>query len=254
MAPRIPPPNKSKSLPTVTSKNIMGSGGPTLPPTTIEYFYGSPIKDNKKNEKKKVVGVGPGGITPQSIGAGTLPARVVSSGGGGGAPTISIQSEPPKPQYIPPTLVKIPSRDVVDYQDADIPIELITNLLFENLGANELVKFERHDTVEGTNATYDIISNLAGIKKEFDPSNLISRQKVDTSYFDIYNIKLDTKIPDITYLFRNNLDNYVYIDTNGDLVLELDNMNEDELVEVQIDSSGTIYKVTLWLQIKENNL
>jgi hypothetical protein len=185
------------------------------------------------------------GRTDNANNAVTLPAKVTSSGGGGGAPAISIQSEPPKPQYIPPTLVKIPSRDVVDYQDADIPIELITNLLFENLGANELVKFERHDTVEGTNATYDIISNLAGIKKEFDPSNLISRQKVDTSYFDIYNIKLDTKIPDITYLFRNNLDNYVYIDTNGDLVLELDNMNEDELVEVQIDSSGTIYKVTL---------
>jgi hypothetical protein len=30
-------------------------------------------------------------------------------------------------------------------------------------------------------------------------------------------------------------------------------MNEDELVEVQIDSNGTIYEVTLWLQIKENN-
>ncbi len=248
------PAHSKKSIPpsAVTSKNIMGSGGPTLIP---KMFYGSrsfvPTTTNNTNASPTP----PGGARNNVVIEGVTSLRygeleqerrdAANTGGGGGAPAISIQSEPPKPQYIPPTLVKIPSRDVVDYQDADIPIELITNLLFENLGANELVKFERHDTVEGTNATYDIISNLAGIKKEFDPSNLISRQKVDTSYFDIYNIKLDTKIPDITYLFRNNLDNYVYIDTNGDLVLELDNMNEDELVEIQIDSSGTIYEVTL---------
>jgi hypothetical protein len=251
MAPRIPPPNKAKSLPTVTSKNIMGSGGPTLPPTKIDYFYGSPIKDNRKNEKKKVVGIGPGGITPQSISARTLPATAPRISGGSSTPSVSIQSQPPRPQYIPPTLVKIPSRDVVDYQDADIPVELITNLLFENLGANELVKFERHDTIEGTNSTYDIISNLAGIKKEFDPSGLISRQKPDTSYFDIYNIKLEDKIPSQKYLQDNpkidgsgqvNTTDYVYIDSVGNLVVELVNMNVDELVELEIQSDGTIYE------------
>jgi hypothetical protein len=250
----MPAPKSKVTQSKVTPQNIMGSGGPTLIPKML---YGSrtfvPATTNNNNTSGRRPGGGGRNVIIEGVSSlryGELEqerrdAANTGGGGGGGAPAISIQSEPPKPQYIPPTLVKIPSRDVVDYQDADIPIELITNLLFENLGANELVKFERHDTVEGTNATYDIISNLAGIKKEFDPSNLISRQKVDTSYFDIYNIKLDTKIPDITYLFRNNLDNYVYIDTNGDLVIELDNMNEDELVEVQIDSSGTIYKVTL---------
>jgi hypothetical protein len=203
------------------------------------------VVPNLIDDRKESINAYRQGRTDNANNAVTLPGKAPRISGGGGATSVSIQSQPPRPQYIPPTLVKIPSRDVVDYQDADIPVELITNLLFENLGVNELIKFERHDTIEGTNSAYDIISNLAGIKKEFDPSNLISRQKVDTSYFDIYNIKLDTKIPDIRYLFANNLDNYVYIDTNGNLVIELDNMNEDELVEVQIDSNGTIYEVTL---------
>jgi hypothetical protein len=166
--------------------------------------------------------------------------------------TVSTASNNTPYTYTPPdVVVKTPTRDVVNFtDDSNIGIELITNLLFENLGANELVKFERHDTIEGTNANYDIISNLSSIQKQFDPSNLISRQKVDRSYFDIFNIKLEDKIPSDKYLKNNpkidgsgqvNIEDYVYIDSVGNLVIELVNMNSDELVEVEIESGGTIY-------------
>ena len=166
--------------------------------------------------------------------------------------TVSTASNINTPSYTPPdVVVRTPTRDVVNFtDDSNIGLELITNLLFENLGANELVKFERHDTIEGTNATYDIISNLSSIQKQFDPSNLISRQKVDRSYFDIFNIKLENKIPSDKYLRNNpktdgsgqvNLTDYVYIDSLGNLVIELVNMNFDEVVEVEIESGGTIY-------------
>jgi hypothetical protein len=166
--------------------------------------------------------------------------------------TVSIANNTNTPTYVAPdVVVKTPTRDVVNFtDDSNIGVELITNLLFENLGANELVKFERHDTIEGTNANYDIISNLSSIQKEFDPSKLISRQKPDRSYFDIFNIKLEDKIPTDKYLRNNpkvdgsgqtNITDYVYIDSNGNLVVELVNMNSDELVEVEIESNGTIY-------------
>jgi hypothetical protein len=254
-APRKPTSSRPASTSNVNySKGIMGSDAKTLPPVKVKTILGDRYVSQVSPPviKNKSTGSGSGGgITPQSISARTLPATASRIDGGGGAPSVSIQSQPPRPQYIPPTLVKIPSRDVVDYQDADIPVELITNLLFENLGANELVKFERHDTIEGTNSTYDIISNLAGIKKEFDPSGLISRQKPDTSYFDIYNIKLEDKIPSQKYLQDNpkidgsgqvNTTDYVYIDSVGNLVVELVNMNIDELVELEIQSDGTIYE------------
>jgi hypothetical protein len=161
---------------------------------------------------------------------------------------------PPPPPTPPDVIVRIPERDVVNFVDENIPTELITNLLFENLGANELIKFERHDTIEGTNATYDIISNLTGIKKIFDPSTLISRQKPNTSFFDIFNIKLEDKIPTDLYLRNNpkidatgevNSTDYVYIDPEGNLVIELVNIDSDEILEVEIDSNGTIYEVTI---------
>lgn len=151
------------------------------------------------------------------------------------APPIS--SQPASPP------VKTPSRDVVNLVEPPIDAATIQNLLFENIGATELVKFTRHDTVDGINPYYNIISNLSDIKRKYDPSSLISLQKPESSYFDIYTIKLDSKIPDQTYLNQNNLSDYVYIDTNGDVVIELVNLAADEIIEVQIDTSGTIYRV-----------
>ena len=158
--------------------------------------------------------------------------------------TGSISSEPvvqlPPP---PPQMVRVPERDVVSLAQETVSAETITNLLFENVGANELTKFVRHDTVEGINPYYDVISNLSDIKRKFDPSSLISLQKTDSSFFDIFPIKLQDKIPSDTYLLENNLTDYLYIDTNGDLVIEVVNLKDSEIVEIEIDTSGTIFEV-----------
>ena len=149
-----------------------------------------------------------------------------------------VQLPPP-----PPQMVRVPERDVVSLAQETVSAETITNLLFENVGANELTKFVRHDTVEGINPYYDVISNLSDIKRKFDPSSLISLQKTDSSFFDIFPIKLQDKIPSDTYLLENNLTDYLYIDTNGDLVIEVVNLKDSEIVEIEIDTSGTIFEV-----------
>jgi hypothetical protein len=158
-------------------------------------------------------------------------------GGGGGSEPI-FELPPP-----PPQMVRVPERDVVSLAQETISAETIVNLLFENVGANELTKFVRHDTVEGINPYYDVISNLSDIKRKFDPSNLISLQKTTSSLFDIFPIKLQDKIPSDAYLLENNLTNFVYIDTNGDLVIEVVNLKDSEIVEIEIDTSGTIFEV-----------
>jgi hypothetical protein len=149
-----------------------------------------------------------------------------------------VQLPPP-----PPQMVRVPERDVVSLAQETVSAETITNLLFENVGANELTKFVRHDTVEGINPYYDVISNLSDIKRKFDPSNLISLQKTNSSFFDIFPINLQDKIPSDAYLLENNLTDYVYIDTNGDFVIEVVNLKDSEIVEIEIDTSGTIFEV-----------
>jgi len=135
---------------------------------------------------------------------------------------------------------KTPTRDVVTFVESNFSAEGIANLLFEQIGGIELISMVRRDTVEGQNPYYTVISNLSNIKKEFDPTQIISRQKPNQSFFDIYSIDINSKIPNDLYLERNNLTNFFYTDTNGDFVIELDNMLIDEVVELEIAQGGTI--------------
>ena len=202
----------------------------------------------KWEEQRKKTGGGNGSGTGRLRGTGGsgAGANTGDSGDQGGGssgydyppilPDYSIPDPPPPP-------VRVPERDVVELADQSVDSATIQNLLFENIGANELTKFVRHDTVEGINPYYDIISNLSDIKRKFDPSSLVSLQKSDSSLFDIYPIKLQDKIPTDDYLSDNNILDYVYFNENGDLVIEVVNMSDSEIVEVEIDRNGTIYEV-----------
>lgn len=158
-------------------------------------------------------------------------------------PPSSPPAPKPPPPPPPPPPVKMPSRDVVNLIDSGIDIATMQNLLFENIGATELTQFLRHDTVDGGNQTYSLISNLSGTRKRYEPSALISSQKVDNSFYDVYSIKLESKIPSIEYLLSISLIDYVYFDNDGSLVIELINFGLDDFVEVELATSGTIYGV-----------
>jgi hypothetical protein len=75
-----------------------------------------------------------------------------------------------------------------------------------------------------------------------------------------YTINIQDKIPQEDYIALESLNltyqyldennkivtrqkGYYYIDTNGDLVIELINLEKNQQVEIQIDTNGTIYKV-----------
>lgn len=160
--------------------------------------------------------------------------------------TVSVPSLPSFPDIssTSTTSIKLPEKDnVISLTNNNIDEATIVAMVFEKLGAVELTKFTRTDTVEGINPYYNIISNLSAIKKEFDPSNLVASQKSDTSLYNAFSIKLSNKIPGDQYLDDRGLDNYIYIDSDGNLIIELDNITQDELVEVEIDTNGTIVEV-----------
>lgn len=153
-----------------------------------------------------------------------------------------------EPYTFTPTSIKVPDRDaVIALQKEGADQALITSVLFEQIGATELVKFVRNDTVDGFNPQYTVISNISDLKSKLDPSYLIAKQRSDTSIDNGFSIRLQDKVPSIDYLFENNIPNYIHFDPtvgqNGALVIELDNIDIDEIVEVEIDTNGTIVEV-----------
>ena len=165
-------------------------------------------------------------------GTGKIPAPAPAP-----APAPRTVSYTPPP---PPPPVKIPNRDVLNFSREEFSTSAITNLLFEQIGSTEIVNIARRDTIEGQNPYYSLISNLASIKREFDPTRLITKQKAVNANFAIYGIDLNNKIPDQEYLDRNNITSFFYIASNGDLVIELDNLEDDEIIDFEIANSGTI--------------
>jgi hypothetical protein len=152
------------------------------------------------------------------------------------------------PYEFAPTSIKIPDKDaVIALQRDGADQALITAVLFEQIGATELVKFTRNDTIDGINPAYSVISNIADLKTKLDVSYLIAKQRSDTTIDNGFSIRLQDKLPSIDYLFENDIPNYVYFDatinSEGSLVIELDNIDIDEIIEVEIDTNGTIVEV-----------
>jgi hypothetical protein len=158
--------------------------------------------------------------------------------------------------------VRIAARNVTDISSLvpQFDAEQIQKLLFENISAIELSLVERHDTIEGINQRYSIISNLSEIRRKYDAGKQLSAMEKFKPLTSIYAINIQDKIPQEDYIILENLDStyqyldenneivtrekgYFYIDTNGDLVIELLNLEKNQQVEVQIDINGTIYKI-----------
>jgi len=168
----------------------------------------------------------------------------------------------PKQNPITDDVVRVAPRNVTDIASLvpQLNAEHIAKILFENVSAIELSIVERHDTIEGINQKYSIISNLAEVRKKYDTVKQLSIMDKFKPLTSIYTINIQDKIPQEDYIILENLDStyqyldennqivtrekgYYYIDTNGDLVIELINLEKNQQVEVLIDTNGTIYKV-----------
>lgn len=164
----------------------------------------------------------------------------------------------------PETIVKTPTRNVTDISSLvpQYSAQQIQAILFENLSAVELSRIERHDTIEGIQQRYSIISNLSEIRSKYQQTKQLTIMDKFKPLTSVFTINIQDKIPQEDYILLENLNatykfldennqlvdrekGYYYIDTNGDLVIELINIEKSQQVEVQIDTNGTIYKVEL---------
>jgi hypothetical protein len=141
--------------------------------------------------------------------------------------------------------VKAASPDIVIFNDAEIEsnAEAMVDLLFENIGGQELLTIARYDTVNGQEVLYQPIKNLNIIQEEYNPNNILKLQKTSDKIFGNYPIKLDPTIPDP--YSQPGIPENVYLDADGNVVIELINLVGNEQVEVEIATNGTIYNIDL---------
>jgi hypothetical protein len=152
-------------------------------------------------------------------------------------PEPSYPTPPPPPP--PPPKIKVAPIDTVLFDDDAVPKEIIADLLFESIGGQEIFTIARHDTVNGQTVLYQPIKNINILQQQYNPNNLLKLRDTSNTIFGNFTINLANKIPQVG---NGSGGSNTYLDSSGDLVIEFVNLANDELIEVQIASSGTIYE------------
>jgi hypothetical protein len=116
----------------------------------------------------------------------------------------------------------------------------MADLIFENIGGQELINIARNDTINGQNISYQPIKNIRSIQQSYNPNNILGLQKTSDKYFSGFSIRFDQKYP---YVGNGLNGANVYIDDFGALIIEAIGLNDDEQLEVQLSTDGTIYTI-----------
>jgi hypothetical protein len=188
----------------------------------------------------------------------TIPqVQVPTSSGGGGSTYTTTTSTTPAPSPTPATpatvapVVQAPTAppvktapiDTVLFNDEQVPIEVMSDLIFEDIGGHELINIARNDIINGQDISYQPIKNLTSLQQQYNPNNILSVQSTSDKYFSNFAIKLENKTPNVgNGPFGSN----VYIDPlTGNMVVDAINLETDEQIEIEITLSGTIYEADL---------
>lgn len=156
--------------------------------------------------------------------------------------------------------VKIATPDLILFNDESMSIDIMTDLIFEDIGGYELATISRHDLVNGQKVIYAPIKNLTDLYLQYNPNNVLRLQSSD-SYFKSLSLSIFDHLPicgtgydlvekpgepDKTKWTKVPNCKSVYIDPiTGDLVINLVNVKDGEQVEVQVLSSGDIFNDTI---------
>ena len=174
-----------------------------------------------------------------------------TSYGGSTNPTPTPTPTPATPATVSPAVVaavvtppvKTAPIDTVLFNDDEVPIEVMSDLIFEDIGGQELINIARNDIINGQDISYQPIKNLTSLQQQYNPNNILSVQSTSDKYFSNFAIKLENKTPNVgNGPFGSN----VYIDPlTGNMVIDAINLETDEQIEIEITLSGTIYEADL---------
>ena len=160
-------------------------------------------------------------------------------------PSYSPGPPPPAPKPPDPWIrtssyvegVKQADPDIVIFDEEPLSPELLIELEYEQISGVELINISRSDLINGQDVIYSPIKNLASIRRKYNPNNVIALPSTSSSTFAKYAIDLILRIgenPETGKPYEP------YFNENGDLVIEIEDVREDELIEVEVDTNGTI--------------
>ena len=110
-------------------------------------------------------------------------------------PTPPTPTSAPAVTSPPPPPVRTAPIDTVLFEDSGMSIEIMTDLIFEDIGGHELLSISRNDIINGQQVSYSPIKNLGLIQQRYNPNNILKLQSTSDTYFANFAIKFEEKVP-----------------------------------------------------------
>lgn len=135
--------------------------------------------------------------------------------------------------------------------EAIFPPDLMLDLIFENIGGQEIINIARNDIVNGQKVSYSLISNQTDIEVQYNSKNIFSLPGTSESFFNSFAIKFEFRIPDSgtgPVIEETGKGKIIYLEDNGDLVVNVTYMDDQESVEIQLLNAGTVLDDTIYLE------
>jgi hypothetical protein len=146
--------------------------------------------------------------------------------------------EVPATQYTPTKNIKAATPDVIVFDSETLPVDVMTEILFEDIGGQEILSLSRNDLINGQTVLYSPIKNLRRVESRYNSNNLFAVPSTSQNYFSSFSIKLEDKVPDVDDL--DTIDKrIIYVDKEtGDLIVFVTNIVRGENVEIQVLEDG----------------
>lgn len=165
--------------------------------------------------------------------------------------TSAVPAGADKKAYAAKREIKIATQDLFINTGRSKSADTMADMLFSELGAQELSQVVRADNVnpalsESGIAAYSPIKDLSNFAEEYSPQNIVKLEGTDVNYFNDFPISLSYHIPDVG---NGPNGTTIYIEENGDLAIDLVNIIDDiHYVEVEIFTVEEVIDDTIYVE------
>lgn len=144
----------------------------------------------------------------------------------------------------PKNIIKVATSNLFNLGEPPANPDKMTDLLFEDMGGQDIINILRTDTVNGSSFKNNVITNLSKVNESFNSLNLITLSGESSGYFKSLHYELQYYVPEPTVLAAaadihpvtvvDNLPTNYYVDeTTGDITFYFANLSESEQVEFE---------------------
>lgn len=172
------------------------------------------------------------------------PQNVPNNSSASGPSSVNLNSE---------LAIKIPLSPSIELNDGRLGEMIMFDLIYDVIGAQEIISISRHDLINGQSVIYQPIKNLTSLNYQYNPQNILSLQDTDKEYFKRFSIDLSKHLPSCgsgyTVINGQRVPNCEYVQIDQDsrsLVIDILNPLPGHDIEIEILNKRSVTSDTIY--------